>query len=93
VKLFNRPKKEYTVTLIPEDFEGEIMHFSDCRGARALRRASKLRGVRWLSYAGYIEPFIPFHLGAKYQSYKDGEPVSMTGGVKPGDVITFKKVV
>jgi len=85
-KLINRlsvPKDEYTITLIEKDFLGDRCNPYDCRGARALKRASGKK-VFWQNDLGYIG-------GKRYRSTTPEGPAYMMGKVNVGDTITFKR--
>jgi hypothetical protein len=78
-------KEYYTITLIPEDFEGDRLSIHDCIGYRAFKRATGF-DIDWLSFSGALAD------GTMYGAYLKGEPVGMMHQVSVGDTIVFKQL-
>jgi hypothetical protein len=82
-------EKEYTVELIPSDFEGNKHNPCDCIGSRAFKRAAKDL-IFWSTHEGCL---VTEEGDETYVSYRNEQIVNMMTEVKVGDTITFKKII
>lgn len=83
-------KKEYKVTLIESDFDGDLDDTKDCIGYRSFKRAlpwySKWREVLWYNSTGELAGRMFYSINS------EGHMVDMMIDAKVGDKITFRKI-
>lgn len=84
-------KTEFSIKLIPSDFEGNVFDCKDCTGARSFKRAC----IKHLNILQRFNMRYSWATTINYEgwaSFIGSTNVDMMREVKVGDIITFKKL-